>query len=62
MSEPAPQRRLPGTARGTTGPASRPSSQRDLVAASLLRCPRGEPAVRHGRPAPRSGLRDRPAG
>jgi hypothetical protein len=42
---------------GENAPA-RPPSQRDVVAASLLRCPRGEPEVRHGRPGARSGLPD----
>jgi hypothetical protein len=56
VSAPEPPRRPPGEGREVP----RPPSQRDLVAASLLRCPRGEPPVRHGKPAVRSGLPQRP--
>ena len=61
MTAPEPRRRPPEDGRDTTqsaAPAPRPPSQRGLVTASLLRCPRGEAEFRHGRPAPRSRLPD----
>jgi len=54
VNRPEQRRRPPGQSREVPRP-----SQRDLVAASLLRCPRGEPPVRHGKPAVRSGLPER---